>query len=143
MPVKKGDTVKVEYEGSLDDGTVFDSSERHGEPIEFEVGAGQIIPGFESEVVGMEEGEEKKFKVQPSDAYGDHNPEMVKKVPRDQLPIEEELRPGMMLVTTLPNGIEIPAIVLEVTDGSVTIDLNHPLAGKVLSFRIKVIEVAS
>jgi FKBP-type peptidyl-prolyl cis-trans isomerase 2 len=143
MPVKKGDTVKVEYEGSLDDGTVFDSSERHGEPIEFEVGAGQIIPGFESEVVGMEEGEEKEFKVEPSDAYGDHNPEMVKEFPKDQLPGEEELKPGMMLVTTLPNGVQIPAVILEVTDEAVTIDLNHPLSGKVLSFKIKVLEVAS
>lgn len=143
MPVKKGDKVKVEYEGSLDDGTVFDSSKRQGEPIEFEVGAGQVLPGFESAVMGMEEGEEKEFKLEPSEAYGDHNPEMVKEVPKEQVPIEDEPRAGMMLLATLPNGTQIPAIIVGVTEESVTIDLNHPLAGKVLNFKIKVVEIAS
>ncbi|MFQ6060336.1 MAG: peptidylprolyl isomerase [Thermoplasmata archaeon] len=143
MPVKKGDKVKVEYEGSLDDGTVFDSSKRQGEPIEFEVGAGQVLPGFESAVMGMEEGEEKEFKLEPSEAYGDHNPEMVKEVPKEQVPIEDEPRAGMMLLATLPNGTQIPAIIVGVTEESVTIDLNHPLAGKVLNFKIKVVKIAS
>lgn len=143
MPVKKGDKVKVEYEGSLDDGTVFDSSKKHGEPIEFEVGAGQVIEGFEDATVGMEEGEEKEFKLESSEAYGDHNPEMVKEIEKEKLPDGEELKPGMMLVTTLPNGLQIPAVVVGVTEETVTIDLNHPLAGKALHFKIKVIGIAS
>ncbi|UCD92499.1 MAG: FKBP-type peptidyl-prolyl cis-trans isomerase [Methanobacteriota archaeon] len=143
MPVKKGDMVKVEYEGSLDDGTVFDSSEKQGEPIEFEVGAEQVIQGFDDAVMGMEEGEEKEFEIQPSDGYGDHNPEMVKEIAKESIPDSEEMMPGLMLVTTLPNGLQIPAVVVEVTEETVTIDLNHPLAGKVLHFKIKVVGIAS
>jgi FKBP-type peptidyl-prolyl cis-trans isomerase 2 len=116
MPVKKGDKVKVEYEGSLDDGTVFDSSEKQGEPIEFEAGAEQVIQGFDDAVMGMEEGDEKEFVIQPSDGYGEHNPEMVKEIAKDSIPDSEEMMPGLMLVTTLPNGLQIPAVVLLCTD---------------------------
>jgi FKBP-type peptidyl-prolyl cis-trans isomerase 2 len=134
MPVKNGDTVKVEYEGCLDDGTVFDSSEKHGEPLEFdlefEVGAGQIIPGFENAIIGMESGEEKVFKLGPSDAYGDRNPQLVQKVPKDQVP--PGVCAGMMLVVALPNGLQMPVKVHEVSEEWVTIDMNHPLAGESL-----------
>jgi FKBP-type peptidyl-prolyl cis-trans isomerase 2 len=141
MAVGNGDKVKVEYKGTLDDGTVFDSSEAHGEPLEFEVGTGQIIPGFEEAIMGMEEGEEKEFKLEPSEAYGEHNPELVKAVPRDKMPLDEEPEAGMMLLTELPNGAKIPAVITEVTKEEVTIDLNHPLAGKTLTFEIKVIGI--
>lgn len=141
MPVKNGDKVKVEYKGTFDDGTVFDSSEKCGAPLEFEVGAGQIIPGFENAVMGMENGEEKEFKLEPSDAYGDRNPQLVQKIPRDQLP--KEVESGMMLVVGLPNGAQIPVKVTEVTDEWVTIDMNHPLAGENLNFKIKVVDVSS
>jgi FKBP-type peptidyl-prolyl cis-trans isomerase 2 len=143
MPVGNGDKVKVEYKGTLDDGTVFDSSEAHGEPLEFEVGTGQIVPGFEEAIIGMEEGEEKEFKLEPSEAYGEHNPELVKAVPRDKMPLDEEPEAGMILLTELPNGAKIPAVITEVTKEEVTIDLNHPLAGKALTFEIKVVVVAS
>lgn len=141
MPIKNGDKVKVEYEGTFDDGTVFDSSEKCGAPLEFEVGAGQIIPGFENAVMGMEEGEEKEFKLKPADAYGDRNPQLVQKIPKDQLP--KEVMPGMMLMIGLPNGVQIPVKITEVTDEEVTIDLNHPLAGKVLNFKIKIVDISS
>ncbi|MBU4501948.1 MAG: FKBP-type peptidyl-prolyl cis-trans isomerase [Nanoarchaeota archaeon] len=80
MPVKKGDKVKVEYEGKLEDGTVFDSSEKHGKPLEFEVGSGQLIKGLDEAMIGMEKGEEKEIKIESDKAYGQPNPEMVKKV---------------------------------------------------------------
>ena len=143
MPIKKGDIIKVEYEGTLDDGTVFDSTKKHGEPLEFEVGSGQLIPGFDNAVVGMDKGDEKEINLEPGDAYGDHNPELMKKVPREQLPKNEELKPGMMLMLTLPNGMQFTAVVSEIDKENVTIDLNHPLAGKKLNFKIKIIDVAS
>ncbi len=141
MAVKNGDTVKVEYVGTLDDGTVFDSSENHGELLEFEVGAGKIIPGFENAVIGMETGEEKEFKLDASQAYGDRNPQLVQKVPLDQVP--PGVCAGMMLVVALPNGLQIPVKVQEVSEEWVTIDMNHPLAGENLNFKIKVVDISS
>ncbi|MFH1432609.1 MAG: peptidylprolyl isomerase [archaeon] len=143
MPVKKGDKVKVDYEGTLDDGTVFDSSKQHNEPLEFEVGGGQIIKGFDDAVVGMNKDEEKDIKLEPKDAYGDHNPQLLKEVPKEHLPKDQELKAGMMLAATTPNGEQIPAKITEVKDDAVLIDLNHPLAGKVLNFKIKVVEILS
>lgn len=141
MPVKNGDKVKVEYEGKLDDGTVFDSSEKCGEPLEFEVGSGQIIPGFEEAIMGMENGEEKEFKLESSDAYGSRNPQLIQKVPKNQLP--PEVMPGMMLMVGLPNGVQVPVKITEVTDEWVTIDMNHPLAGENLNFKIKIVDISS
>ena len=141
MPVKKGDSVKIDYTGTLEDGTVFDASEKHGKPLEFSVGSGMVIKGFDDAVMGMEKGQEKEVTIQPADAYGDIKPDMMKKVPREQLPKEQEPKAGMMLVIGLPDGQQIPAKIAEVTDKEVTLDLNHPLAGKVLKFKIKVVEV--
>jgi FKBP-type peptidyl-prolyl cis-trans isomerase 2 len=143
MPVKNGDKIKVEYEGKLDDGTIFDSTDKHGEPLEFEVGSGQIIPGFDTAVIGMEKDEEKEVKLEPCDAYGEPKPELIKQVPKEQLPQDEELKVGMMLMLTLPNGMQLAAIISEVGDENITLDLNHPLAGKTLNFKIKIIEIAS
>lgn len=139
--VKKGDTIKVEYEGSLDDGTVFDASKNHGAPLEFEVGAGQVIKGFEEGVLGLKEGEEKNINIKPADAYGNSNPQMIQKVPRDKLPQDQEPKTGMVLMVNLPNGQQIPARITEVNQDTVTLDLNHPLAGKTLNFKIKVVEI--
>jgi len=141
MKVKKGDKVKVEYTGTLDNGTVFDSTEKHGQPLEFEVGSGQLIKGFDNGVIGMEKGKEKEVTIKSADAYGDYNPEMIKKIPRDQLPKDKEIKPGMMLVMGLPNGAQIPAKIKEVGDKEVTLDLNHPLVGKDLKFKIKVVGI--
>ena len=141
MPIKSGDKIKVDYEGSLNNGTVFDSSEKHGEPLEFEVGCGQMIPGFEDAVMGMENGDEKKFKLEPTEAYGDRDPKLAQKVPKDQLP--NEVAPEMVLVVQLPDGVQIPVKVLEVSEEEVTLDLNHPLAGETLNFKIKIVDIAS
>jgi FKBP-type peptidyl-prolyl cis-trans isomerase 2 len=139
--IKSGDKVKVHYTGSFDDGTVFDSSEKHGQPLEFEVGAGQIIPGFEKGIIGMKQGEEKIIHLEPCDAYGDINPQLVKKVPRSQLPPEQEPKPGMVLIISLPNGMQVPTRLTEVGKDEVTLDLNHPLAGKCLNFKIKIVGI--
>jgi len=140
MAIKKGDKIKVEYTGTLEDGTVFDSSEKQGKPLEFEVGSGQLIKGFDEAVVGMDKGQEKTIKLESKDAYGDPRPDLVKKIPKDQLPKDQEAKAGMVLLVSVPNGQQIPAVIKEVSDKDVTIDLNHPLAGKTLNFKIKVLE---
>jgi len=140
MAIKKGDKVKIEYTGTFEDGTVFDSSEKHGHPMEFEIGKGMVIKGFEEALIGMDKGQDKEIKLQPAEAYGDHNPELIKAVPRDKLP-PEELKPGMMLLMQLPDGNQMPAKIKEVGEKEVMLDLNHPLAGKVLNFKLKVAEI--
>ena len=142
MPIKKGDNVKVEYTGTLQDGSVFDSSEKHGKPLEFEVGAGNMISGFDNAVVGMSEGEEKEFTLEPKDAYGDVNPQLNMKIPREKIPAEE-VKPGMVVMVGLKTGQQVPAKVTEVDEKEVTLDLNHPLAGKKLTFKIKIVGVSS
>lgn len=139
--IKKGNTVKVHYTGTLEDGSVFDSSEG-GEPLQFEVGAGQLIKGFDEAVIGMQTGEEKTIKLPPEQAYGTHEPELTKKIPRASLPQDRAPEVGMILGLSTPDGQQIPARIIEVTQADITIDLNHPLAGKTLNFKIKVVEVA-
>jgi len=143
MTVKKGDKVKMDYTGTLKDGTVFDSSTHgdHSHPIEFVVGDGKIIKGFDSAVVGMKKGEEKEITLKPEEAYGEHRAEMIQEVPRDQLPKEQEPTVGMMLMMNLPNGAQLHAKITEVTDRVVKIDVNHPLAGKTLNFKIKLVDI--
>jgi len=141
MPVKKGDKVKVEYEGKLEDGSIFDQSADHDGPLEFEVGEGMLMEGSENAVLEMEEGDEKEFTLDPEDAYGEYNDDLKKQVPKDQFPDSEKVEVGMMLVLNLPNGIQLPAQIINVADDTVTIDLNHPLAGKVLNFKIKLVEI--
>ncbi len=142
MAIKKGDKIKVDYEGSFEDGTVFDSSEKHGQPLEFEAGAGMVVPGFDDAVMGMEKGDEKEITLQPEKAYGQKNPRLIQKVPQEKLQGDEEIKLGMLLGVTTPQGQQIPAQVTEVTDTEITLDLNHPLAGKVLKFKIKIVEIA-
>lgn len=135
--LKKGDKVKVEYKGTLDDGSVFDSSEGR-EPLAFEVGAGQVIPGFENAVIEMKVGESKKIHIEAKDAYGEPNPKLTRKIPREEFPKDMELKKGMMLGMETQQG-PLAASVVEVTDKEVIIDLNHPLSGKALNFEIKVV----
>ncbi len=141
--VKKGDMVKVDYTGTFDDGTMFDASEKHGQPLEFEVGSGQVIKGFDDAVMGMKAGQEKDIAIPPAEAYGEVKAELRKKVPRQQLPQDQEPKVGMVLAVGLPNGMQFPARIVEVTKDDVTIDLNHPLAGKTLHFKLKLVEVAA
>ncbi len=142
MTIKKGNKVKIEYEGSLDNGQVFDSSKKHGQPLEFTIGEGMVIPGFENAVIGMEKGQEKTIKIEPKNAYGERNAELVKKLPKEQLPeeIREKVKPGMVLGMQTPQG-QMPVHIKEVGDNDITIDLNHPLAGQNLNFKIKVVDV--
>lgn len=143
MSAKKGDKVTVEYTGTLENGEVFDSSEKHGKPLEFEVGSGQVIKGFDDAITGMKEGEEKEISLKPEEAYGDPRPELVKQVPRDQLPKEQEPKEGMVLLLTLPDGKQVPARITKVEEKEVAIDLNHPLAGKTLNFKLKLVKISS
>ena len=141
MGVKGKDKVSVEYTGTLEDGTVFDSSQTHGKPLEFEAGAGMVIKGFDDAVIGMEKGTEKEFRLKPSEAYGEHDKRLVRKVPRDKLP-EGELHAGTILLVRISDGTEVPATITEINGKEATIDLNHPLAGKTLIFRIMVVEIS-
>ncbi len=142
MPVKNGSRVKVEYTGTLEDGTVFDCSDNHGGPLEFYAGRGQVVKGFDDAVMGMEVGQEKEFKLPPSQAYGETDPGLVKKVPRSQLPHDKEIQPGMTIGLLDSQLGHVAARVVEVTDKDVTIDLNHPMAGKTLKFKIKVVGIS-
>ena len=139
MIVEKGSKIKVEYTGSFEDGEVFDASEKHGEPLEFEAGAGMVVPGFDAAVIGMDVGEEKTVTLKPAEAYGEPHPNAVQKVPKDKFPAEAEV--GMMIGVPLPNGQQIPAKITAIDDKEVSIDMNHPMAGKVLVFKIKVVEI--
>lgn len=141
MAIKDGSKVKIEYTGTLDNGEVFDSSEKAGKPLEFEIGSKKVIPGFEKAIVDMKKGEEKDIKLKSSEAYGDINPELVKEIPRDKLPKEPEPKEGMFLAIALQNGMQIPAKIVKVEKEKIKIDMNHPLAGKNLNFKIKLVEV--
>ncbi len=141
LTIKTGDKVKIEYTGTLDDGTVFDSSKEHDKPLEFKVGSGQVIKGFDDAVIGMIEGEEKQFSISPADAYGEHDPTLIQKVPREIFPPEADLVPGLLFEAGLPTGEKVPATITEVQDGFVSVDLNHPLSGKRLTFKIKITSI--
>lgn len=140
--VEKGKKVKIEYTGTLDNGDVFDSSEKHGQPLEFEVGAGQVIKGFDDAVSEMEVGEERDIEIHPAMGYGQPNPELVKEVPRDKFPAEENPQAGMFITLQTPQGQQIPATIKDVKEDAVVVDFNHPLAGKTLHFKLKVLEAS-
>jgi FKBP-type peptidyl-prolyl cis-trans isomerase 2 len=137
---KPGDTVKIHYTGRLEDGTVFDSSANR-EPLEFTLDGGQVIPGFEQAVVGMTPGESKTEKIPMDQAYGPHRPEMVLEVSRQQMPPELQPEVGQQLQVQQPDGQTIPVFVTEVTESTVTLDANHPLAGEDLTFDIELVEI--
>ena len=138
--MKPGTKVKVHYTGTFDDGKVFDSSEGK-EPLEFTIGESQVIAGFENGVKDMKLDEEKTIKIKPEEAYGERHQQLIVKIPRDKFPAELNIEVGGRLVLKSPEGQNIPAVVSEVKKDVVVIDLNHPLAGKELTFKIKVVEV--
>jgi len=137
---KHGDTVKVHYTGKLEDGTVFDTSINR-DPLQFTIGEGQIIPGFEQAVVGMNPGESKTTKVPADKAYGSHHKEKVLVVDRNQLPVDLKPEVGQKLQIRRTDGQIIIVTVTAVSESSVTLDANHPLAGKDLAFDIHLIEL--
>ena len=141
--VKKGNKIKVEYEGVLEDGTVFDSSALKGCPLEFEVGSGQFLRKFEEAVIGMNIGEEKQIILSPEDAYGEHKSEFLKEISKEYFPADQEIEPGMFFMMVMQDGRQTPVRIYSVSGDIITIDLNHQLAGKTLIFRVKVIEIVS
>ena len=138
MPVKKGDRIKVGYEGTLADGMVFDSSEDGG-PLEFVVGAGEVIQGFEDAVIGMEVGEESNVTLDPNDAYGEPAEELMVTIPKEQFP--DDLETDTMVLIEDDAGKKFPARIVAIDEETITFDLNHPLAGKKLTFSIRILEM--
>jgi len=138
---KKGDTVRVEYEGRLSDGSVFDSSADR-EPLEFTLGEGKIIRGFEQAVEGMEEGERRTTTIAADDAYGQVDERLRIDVPREDFPDSIDPEVGQMLRLRQADGQQVPVTVVQVSDDAVTIDANHPLAGEDLTFHITLVGVA-
>lgn len=139
--VKSGDKVAIHYTGTLMDGTTFDSSQGR-EPLEFEVGSGQIIPGLDGALPGMAVGDKKVVKIACEDAYGPLNPEMQQSVPREGIPADIPLEVGTTLQMQTPDGQAVPVTVVEVDAQTVTLDANHPLAGKDLQFDIELVKIA-
>jgi peptidylprolyl isomerase len=139
--VQQGNLVKVHYTGRLDDGTEFDSSAGI-DPMEFTIGSSEVIPGFEQAVLGMVPGESKTVTLAPEDAYGPHLEEMIAVVERKDLPDDIELTLGHQLEVTQDDGTSFVVMVTELTADSVTLDANHPLAGKNLVFDLNLVEIA-
>lgn len=137
--VENGNTVKVHYTGTFEDGQVFDSSVQRNEPITFTVGGKQVIPGFENAIIGMTVGESKKVTLVPEEAYGNIITEMVQEVPKQFVP--ETVTVGEMLTTETEQG-PFNVVVKEVKEETVVLDGNHPMAGKTLVFELEVVEIA-
>ena len=135
-----GDTVYVHYTGTLNDGSVFDSS-RDGDPLGFTLGSGQVIPGFEAAVRGLEPGQSTTISIPPDDAYGAYRDDLLIEVQREQMPPGLDPEVGHQLQLTLDGGQQIPVAVTEVSDASVKLDANHPLAGKTLNFDVELVKV--
>ena len=139
--IEEGNSVTLHYTGTLTDGTKFDSSVDRGEPISFVVGGGQMITGFDNSVRGMELGEKKTFNVLPEDAYGPSDPEAIQQISKDQFPEGFEAENGLLVRGTNEDGQEIIALVIESDEKTVTLDFNHPLAGKELVFEVEIVGV--
>ncbi len=138
---EQGKSVKIHYTGTLDDGTVFDTSKGKA-PLEFVIGGGQVIVGFEEAVLGMSVGETKEVAIPPEKAYGERQEEMVMTAPRDQVPPDLDVEVGQTLQMGAPSGELVQVVVVDVNEKEVTLDANPPLAGKKLNFAIELMEVA-
>jgi FKBP-type peptidyl-prolyl cis-trans isomerase 2 len=137
---KAGDTVRMNYVGTLNNGDQFDSSEGR-DPLEFVVGSGQIIRGLDGAIPGMAVGDKKTVQVPCDDAYGAHKPDARQAIPRSEIPDTIPLEPGTQLQMQTPQGQVVPVTVAEVTDEQVTLDANHPLAGEDLTFAIEIVAI--
>ena len=138
---KPGDTLHMHYKGTLDDGTVFDSSEGR-DPLSFELGSGQIIPGLDAGVAGMAVGETRTVRVEPAEAYGEHNPDNVQAVDRANVPDHIPTEPGTQLQVQTQGGGAVNVVVVEATEDKLVLDANHPLAGKALTFEVELVEIS-
>lgn len=137
---KSGDTVRIHYTGKLTDGTQFDSSQGR-EPLEFQLGAGQVIKGLEQEIEGMDEGAKSTVTIPADQAYGPHDPAQVQRVERSVIPADIDLKVGMQLGANTQNGQQLTLTVTDIGDSEVTLDANHPLAGQDLVFDVELVEV--
>ena len=137
---KKGDKVKVHYHGRLNDGTTFDSSQDR-QPLEFEVGSGMVIKGFDEGVTGMSVGDKKTISIPPEEAYGQRHEEMVIAFSRSNFPPDIEPEIGMTLNMHSENGQELPVVITAINDNTITLDANHPLAGQELVFDIELLDI--
>ena len=140
VQAKVGDTVKVNYTGKLGDGTVFDSSVDR-DPLQFSVGQGQVIAGFDEAVIGMSPGEEKTVNIPSDQAYGSYREELVMVVGQEQMPPDLSVEVGQQLQMRHPSGQAIPVLVTDISDTKVTLDANHPLAGEDLTFEIELVDI--
>lgn len=140
--VQKGNQIKVHYTGTFDNGEKFDSSYDRNEPIEFTVGAGQMIPGFDQAVEGMAIDEEKKVRLESKDAYGEKNPELMIPFPKSNMPADMNPKVGDQLTLQNPQGQPVPVVVAEVQEENLILDANHPMAGQDLNFEIKIVSIA-
>ncbi len=132
--------VKVHYTGSFDDGSVFDSSHDRNEALEFTQGAGQVVPGFDKAVASLEPGQSTKVRLEPAEAYGEYQEELVQSYPCSMIPNCDQLPVGQSIYLQSPEGYPIPAKVLKIEDDKVFFDFNHEMAGKVLNFEISLLE---
>ena len=140
--VKSGDKIKVHYHGKLSDGETFDSSEGR-DPLEFEVGSGMVIKGFDDGVTGMSVGEKKTIQIPFADAYGPINPEMIIEMPKDRFPEDLELGIGMPLMMSDQQGQQFQVKIVEIKEEAVMLDANHHLAGKDLTFDLELVEIVA
>jgi len=138
---KQGDTVHVRYTGRFDDGTVFDTSEGH-DPLEFVLGGGRVIPGFEKAVEGLSVGEQVTTEIPPEEAYGPRNDALVMEVGRDQFPEDASPAVGQQFQMSTTDGRQAVVTVTSVSDEKVEIDANHPLAGRALSFELELVKIS-
>lgn len=136
---QKGDTVKVHFKGTLDDGTVFADS-KGGDPVQFTIGEGALIPGFEEETVGMSEGDQKSIRLEADRAFGQKRDELVSTVPRSAIPENIDLSVGLQLQMNSSSGQPVQVVVTDVAEDEITIDANPPLAGHPLTFDIELVE---
>ena len=140
--VENGMFVSVDYKGSLQNGEVFDTSQGR-QPLEIQLGAGQLIKGFEKELLGMAVNEKKVFTLQPEEAYGHKDENLTQSFPRSEVPPEMNPKVGMTVGLHTPEGRQVPARIIHVDDEKLTMDLNHPLAGESLTFEIEVVGISS
>ena len=138
---KNGDSVTVKYTGRYEDGSVFDSSDEHGKPLEFVLGQGSMIPAFEKGILGMQLNETKTIEVLPQDGYGEYREDLVVNVERRHLPEEMELEAGRFIEWMQPDGQIGLAKILEVTEDTVKVDTNHPMAGRKLIFEVTLLQI--
>jgi peptidylprolyl isomerase len=137
---KNGDTVRINYSGRLTDGTEFDSSEGR-EPLQFTLGEGQVIPGLEAHVEGMEPGTRSTVTIPPEAAYGPRRPEAIQTVDRANVPASLDLKVGAQLQARTADGNVMPITVVDIDDESVKVDTNHPLAGQELVFDVELVDI--